>query len=77
MNCIHHPELPAVTSIYSAAHDWQRISLCKECSDKLHPFGRAFGTGLGAEAAAEARESKRYDEEFQNSKTNTKVRKYL
>ena len=53
-NCINHPDLPAVTSIYSAAHDWQRIRLCKECSDKLHPFGRAYATGLGPQAHVEA-----------------------
>ena len=75
--CERHPDRVGVTSIYSEAHDWQRIYLCKECSDTLHPFGRAFGTGTGREAHAEAQEAGRYDREYQDTKTNAHIRKYL
>ena len=77
MNCLHHPELRAVTSIYSG-HDWQRIGLCKECADAFPwPRYRALGTGLGPQAHAEAQEAKRYDEEYQDSKPHAKLRIYL
>jgi hypothetical protein len=72
LNCIYHPELRAVTSIYSGAHDWERVGLCKDCSERLHPFGRlsgrAFGTGTGKEAHAEAQESKRYAEDYDRAR---------
>ena len=77
MNCYHHPERVGVTSVYLESAGFQRVLLCKECGDKLHPFGRAYGTGLGSEAHAEAQESGRYDREYQDAKTNAKVRKYL
>jgi len=64
MNCIYHPDLRAVTSIYSGAHDWERVGLCKDCSERLHPFGRAYASGTSPEAAAEAREAQRYQQDF-------------
>jgi hypothetical protein len=77
MNCESHPDRAGVTSIYSEAHEWRRILLCKECSDTLHPFGRAYGTGLSMDAHAEAQEAGRYEKEYQDSKPHAKVRKYL
>ena len=75
--CVHHPDLSAVTSIYSAAHDWERVGLCKECSDKFHPFGRAYATGLGPQAHAEAQEAGRLQEEFSHGMKYTEERRYL
>ena len=66
--CVYHPELRAATSIYSGAHDWERVGLCKECTERLHPFGRAYGTGTGKEAAAEAREAQRYQQDYERAR---------
>lgn len=78
MNCRRHPDRAGVTSIYSAAADWQRIYLCKECADAFPwPRERAYGTGIGPEAHAEAQEAGRMDKEYQEGKSHAKVRKYL
>jgi hypothetical protein len=68
MNCIYHPDLRAVTSIYSCAHDWERVGLCKSCTERLHPFGRAYATGTGPQAHAEAQEAKRYAEDYDRAR---------
>ena len=75
MNCYHHPERVGVTSVYLESAGFQRVLLCKECGDKLHPFGRAYGTGLGSQAHAEAQESGRMQREYEGAKPYSEQRR--
>ena len=80
--CERHPDREGLLSI-----DLPSIGIktywCKECRDDYdarYPskgFGRAFASGTSKEAHREAQESKRYQDEYERSKPNAKVRKYL
>ena len=82
MNCERHPEREGILAISLPSIGIMRY-WCHECReeyDRTYPskgFGRAYATGLGPQAHAEAQEAKRYDEDYQDTKTNAKVRKYL
>ena len=80
MNCPRHPQNPSWWGDKRRCYECARENYAQDMIDRDLGKGlpqRAYATGLGKQAHAEAQEAGRMDKEYQDTKTNAHVRKYL